>query len=463
MSMHNNNKANSNDWFSNAKSACVVGLGETGRSCLRFLAKKNFDLVAMDSSNQLKDLDKLKTQHPQTEFVISKIDLEKLLDCDLVVLSPGVPIYTAEIAQASKAGIPVVGDIELFAHETDDAKVISITGSNGKSTVTALCGELLVAAGLKAQIGGNIGYPALDLLDKPADIYVLELSSFQLESTYSLNSSVAVILNISPDHMDRYDSIADYIDAKRRIFNQATSVLYNRADQHTYPHCHQAAKIISFGLDKPPHQQDFGLINVNGQDWLCQGEAKLVRVDSLKIKGQHNQLNALAALALAFLIGADLDRTIPALLNFKGLPHRFELVGQYDGVDWINDSKGTNPGATLASICGQSQPIILIVGGDAKDADFSILSEAVNQHVKAVVLFGRDAVLIESMLSKQMPYVFAENLDDAVVKANQFAQQNDMVLFSPACASFDMFSNYAQRGDAFKKTVKDYFEQGHTT
>ncbi len=446
-------------WLHKVTSACVVGLGETGRSCLRYLTSKNLDIIAMDSSNKPKELNKLKAQYPQIEFITSKLDQQKLLDSDLIVLSPGVPKNTEEIALAKDMGVPVIGDIELFAHETDDSKVISITGSNGKSTVTALCGELLKAAGLNAQIGGNIGYPALDLLDKPADIYVLELSSFQLESTYSLNSTVVVILNISPDHMNRYDSIDNYIAAKQRIFNHASSVVYNRADRNTYPNDDCAVKIISFGLDKPQFREDFGLVTIAGQDWLCQGQKKLAPVDSLQIKGQHNQLNALAALALAYLTGADIEKTIPVLLDFKGLPHRFEFVGQYNDADWINDSKGTNPGATFASINGQLKPVVLIAGGDAKGADFSILTAAIETHVKAVVLFGRDARLIEEILPRQISTACATDLADAIAKADQFADTNDLVLFSPACASFDMFGNYVERGNAFKKAVKAYFQQ----
>ena len=445
-------------FFEKVSQACIVGLGETGQSCLRYLDKKNIELVAMDSSSQPKNLVELKSKYPDAEFITGSLDSEKLLDSDLIVLSPGVPKSTDEITEADQAGVPVVGDIELFAHEADDSKIISITGSNGKSTVTALCGELLESAGIDARIGGNIGYPALDLLDKPADVYVVELSSFQLESTYSLNSSVAVLLNISPDHMDRYDSIDDYIKAKQRVFNQATSIVYNRADTNTCPTAHQASKIISFGLNEPKTQTDFGILNVDGQDWLCQGNSKLVLADSLQIKGQHNQLNALAALAIAHLIGADLERVLPALIAFKGLPHRFEHIGNWSSVDWINDSKGTNPGATFASISGQIKPIILIVGGDAKGADFSILSQAIQQHVKAVVLFGRDANLVEQILPPKTISSYVATLEAAIDKASQFADEGDMVLFSPACASFDMFTNYVERGDAFKAAVCEYFQ-----
>ena len=451
------NKAD--DLLGKVSQACVVGLGETGQSCLRYLADKDIQIVAMDSNSQSKKLAELKSQYPTAEFITGTFDSEALLASDLIVLSPGVPKNTDEIATASQAAVPVVGDIELFAHEIDDSKVISITGSNGKSTVTALCGELLKSAGIDAQIGGNIGYPALDLLDEPADVYVLELSSFQLESTYSLNSSVAVILNISPDHMDRYDSIDDYIKAKQRVFNQATNLVYNRADQNTYPVANNASKIISFGLDEPKSREDFGILNIAGQDWLCQGNNKLVVASSLRIKGQHNQLNALAAMALAYLIGADLEKTKSALIEFKGLEHRFEYVGNWNGVDWINDSKGTNPGATLASIIGQPKSIVLIVGGDGKGADFSILSEAINDHVNAVVLFGRDAWLVEKILPANIPRSSAADLEEAIASANKFATQNSMVLFSPACASFDMFKNYIERGNAFKTAVIEYFKK----
>ncbi len=436
---------------------CVVGLGETGRSCLRYLSKKDVSIVAMDSGDGLKDLSMLKAEYPQTQFITGQLDAEELLHTDVIVLSPGVPRATVEITNAHRQGVPVVGDIELFAHESDCTKVISITGSNGKSTVTALCGELLKAAELNARVGGNIGYPALDLLDRPADIYVLELSSFQLESTYSLASTVAVILNISPDHMDRYASVNDYIQAKQRIYSNAKFVVYNRDDKHTYPKNHAPEKAISFGLDQPGNDEDFGITTFAEKDWLCQGSRRLIAVDALPIKGQHNQLNALAALALAYLIGTDLSKAITAFANFKGLPHRFEWVGHWNSVDWINDSKGTNPGATLASISGQPKPIVLIIGGDAKGADFSILTQTIDRHVKAVVLFGRDAGLVEKILPRKTVFSYASSLTDAINKADNYAEEGDLVLFSPACASFDMFENYAERGRIFKSSVEEHF------
>ena len=450
-----NNQANV--LLKNVDKVCVVGLGNTGRSCLHYMNNKHARLVAMDSSNQIKDLAALKAKYSEVEFVVGKLDSDKLLDSDLIVLSPGVPRDKAAIKQAENQGVSIVGDIELFAHESDSAKVISITGSNGKSTVTALCGELLKTAGFNAQVGGNIGQPALDLLQTPADIYVLELSSFQLESTYSLQSAVAVILNISPDHMDRYSCVEDYIAAKQRIFNNAVNVVYNRADRHTYPKGSKAEKIISFGLDEPVNDEDFGFRTVCGQSWLCQGDNLLIAADTLQIKGQHNQLNALAALALAYLIGADLVKAISAFSSFTGLPHRFEFVGNFNGVDWINDSKGTNPGATLASISGQSKPVVLIAGGDAKGADFSILENAVKEHVKAIVLFGRDTGLIEKILPVEMPASKVSTLIEAIYQADEYSSKNDLVLFSPACASFDMFDNYVERGNAFKSAVQEYF------
>ena len=436
--------------------AVVVGLGDSGRSCIEYLDTKNIKLTAMDSRQAPPGFDDIAKQYSQVTLIKGGFDDQVLLETDLVVLSPGVSLKTAQIARASEAGKTIVGDIELFAFESNQP-VISITGSNGKSTVTALCGEMLQAAGMQAKVGGNIGRPALDLLTEPASIYVLELSSFQLETTHHLKSQAAVILNITPDHMDRYDSVDAYCAAKQRIFNHAVTAVYNRDDALSYPALTSLEKIISFGSDEPQNNKDFGLRIVDGKQWLCQGERNLIATDQLPLKGQHNQLNVLAALALLDLVGIDFSKARDGLMRFKGLPHRFEFLGQWEGVEWINDSKGTNPGATQASISGQDKAIVLIVGGDGKGADFSVLTNAIREHVKAVVLFGRDSVDIEKILPDEMPRATATNLKQVVQIAAELSTHNDMVLFSPACASFDMFDNYKQRGDAFKSAVQEYF------
>lgn len=446
-----------NSLLANVENAVVVGLGDSGRSCLDYLGSKNIKVTAMDSRAAPPRFDETRKKYSNITLITGKFDAQVLLETDLVIVSPGVSIHTEEISSAVDAGVPVVGDIELFAFEVTKP-VISITGSNGKSTVTALCGEMLQAAGVQARVGGNIGRPALELLDEPAAIYVLELSSFQLETTYNLKSHVAVILNVTPDHLDRYDSFDAYCAAKQRIFNNAITAVYNRNDSHSFPSLVSAEKIISFGTDEPENSEDFGIREINGKKWLCQGDDNLIDADLLPLKGHHNQLNCLAAMALVHLVGIEFNKAKPGLLWFKGLPHRFELIGEWGGVEWINDSKGTNPGATLASISGQQKAIVLILGGDAKGADFSILTDSIKSQVKAVVLFGRDRECIEKILPLSLPRMTAGNLAEVVQMADSLASENDLVLFSPACASFDMFDNYMQRGESFKIAVKEYFQ-----
>ena len=458
MQTQNTTELNTNKpLFDDVDSVAMIGLGATGRSCLQYLNNKDVDLIAMDSRTSPPDFQQTKEQFPQVEFIKGELEQQLLIEADLIVISPGVPLTTPEIKHAHDAGVPVVGDIELFAHEVEQP-VISITGSNGKSTVTALCGAMLKAAGFHAQVGGNFGEPALDLLSQLADFYVLELSSFQLETTYKLNSQVAVILNVTPDHMDRYDTLQAYSAAKHRIYNRAVSAVYNRADPLTVPTQDCFQHTVSFALDEPQSKNDFGILQSDKQSWLCQGQLKLVNVNALQIKGSHNQLNALAALAICYLVGADLNKAIEGLINFTGLPHRFESVGTFNGAQWINDSKGTNPGATLASISGQTQPLVLILGGDSKGADFSVLTSAINDHVKAVVLFGRDTDQIKEIVPQGIACRRASSLKQAIQMADEFAAKDDMVLYSPACASFDMFTNYMQRGDAFKQHVVEYFQ-----
>lgn len=452
-----NHTDNVNSLLAQVDCAAVVGLGDTGRSCLNYLAAKQIRVTAMDSRTSPPHVDEIREKHSNIRLITGRFDASVLLASDLVIVSPGVSVHTEEISSALEAGVPVVGDIELFAFEVSKP-VVAITGSNGKSTVTALCEEMLNAAGMKTQAGGNIGRPALELLDEQADIYVLELSSFQLETTHHLKSQVAVILNVTPDHMDRYESIDAYCAAKQKIFNNAISAVYNRNDALSYPSSVSPEKIISFGSSEPENREDFGIREIDGKRWLCQGDANLIAADQLPLKGRHNQLNALAALAVVYLAGIDFTRARDGLLQFRGLPHRFEFIGEWGGVEWINDSKGTNPGATLASISGQRKAIILIAGGDAKGADFSILTDALKSTVKAVVLFGRDRHFIEKVLPPAMPRVMAGNLDEVIQSADELSGENDMVLFSPACASFDMFDNYKQRGDAFKNAVREYFQ-----
>jgi UDP-N-acetylmuramoylalanine--D-glutamate ligase len=378
-------------------------------------------------------------------------------DADLVVSSPGVPLSEPEIQAAIKRGVAVVGDVELFAqYRPASAKVIAITGANGKTTVTTLVGEMCKAAGLKVIVAGNIGLPVLDALsmDTP-DVYVLELSSFQLETTSSLQIDAATMLNLSEDHMDRYASMQDYAIAKARIFYNAKLQVLNRDDAWSMLMARAKLPQVTFGLDAGEDELSYGLRNVDGELWLSCGEHELMNARDLKISGLHNAANALAAIALCRGIGIDYVPIIQTLYNFKGLPHRVEWVANIDDVDYFDDSKGTNVGATCAALSGLSQKVVLIAGGDGKGQDFSPLKQPVTDNARAVVLIGRDAPLIEKeLLETGVALYHAVDLPEAVNIARKLAQAEDAVLLSPACASFDMFKNYVHRAEVFVAAVK---------
>ena len=437
----------------------VLGLGETGLSALRWLRKQGAEVSIADSRLHPPGVDDILKAYPDIKIHAGAFELNVLMDCDFIVSSPGVPLAEPALQAAIAQGKKVIGDIELFAlHRPTSAKVIAITGSNGKTTVTTLAGEICKRAGLNTVVAGNIGLPVLDTLDdKAPDVYVLELSSFQLETTYSLKADVATVLNISEDHMDRYDSIEAYAAAKARIYDHATLAVVNRDDPASLGLTKTEA--VSFGLNEAQNYSDFGLIEANGS-WLSSGKRKLIPVSDLKIQGQHNVANALAAVALCTNIGIEKSAIIQTLRQFKGLPHRVEWVANINDVDYYDDSKGTNVGATCAAIkgmtkAGKPQKVVLLAGGDGKGQDFSPLLEAVQANARAIVLFGRDAPLIEAvLLASELPIYDAIDLKEAVAIANKVASKGDAVLLSPACASFDMFKNYVHRAEVFIEAVK---------
>ena len=442
-----------------AKRVLVLGLGETGLSALRWLATKGAVMSAADSRDNPPNIDDLRRTMPQVAIYTGKFKQAVLLDAELIVISPGVALSEPAVQAAIKHGIPVIGDVELFAqYRPKNAKVIGITGSNGKTTVTTLVGEICKAAGLNTIVAGNIGLPVLDALsmDVP-DVYVLELSSFQLETTINLHLDVATVLNVCEDHMDRYGAIADYAAAKARLLKYTKVAVLNRNDATSL--AMQAENIITFGLNAALDVNDFGLIQ-NGELWLASGQRKLCKTSALKIAGQHNVANALAAAALCTAIGIEKDVIVDTLIKFKGLAHRVEWVANIDDVDYYDDSKGTNVGATCAAIAGMSkngeaQKVVLIAGGDGKGQDFAPLAAAVQANSRAVVLIGRDAALIEAVLSAtDVPRYQAVDLPEAVNIAKKIAQKGDAVLLSPACASFDMFNNYVHRAEVFVDAVK---------
>ncbi|MDH3380479.1 MAG: UDP-N-acetylmuramoyl-L-alanine--D-glutamate ligase [Gammaproteobacteria bacterium] len=429
----------------------VVGLGATGMSCVRYLTAAGDSVRAVDSRATPPMLSAMQQHYPDTPLQLGEFVPEWFVDADRIVLSPGVSSAEPAILQARQHGIEVIGDVELFARAAR-APIVAITGSNGKSTVTALLGAMGDADGLNTVVGGNIGTPVLDLLALPVpDLYVIELSSFQLETTFSLAPLAATILNVSMDHMDRYPDMAHYAAAKQRIWHNAGHIIINRDDSL----CRDTIVTTTntFGVDPPPGKSDYGMVG----DWLMHGAERLLRVDELQLSGRHNAGNVLAALALAAAAGISQDTAIGAAKTFPGLPHRCERVGRWLGIEWINDSKGTNVGATMTALYGMSAPTILIAGGLGKGADFTPLATAISACAKHVVLFGRDAGAIDAVIPPRIARSRVATLDQAVDAAAAVAGSGDVVLFSPACSSFDMFDNYEQRGDQFRQTVVERF------
>jgi UDP-N-acetylmuramoylalanine--D-glutamate ligase len=440
------------------KKVLVLGLGETGMSALRWLHTQGAHLSVADTRENPPGIEALMAELPEVHIHTGVFTARLFSDIDLIVSSPGVPLSEPEIQAAIKRGISVVGDVELFAqYRPSSAKVIAITGANGKTTVTTLVGEMCRAAGLKTIVAGNIGLAVLETLSmETPNVYVLELSSFQLETTSTLKVDAATMLNLSEDHMDRYDSLQDYAIAKAHIFYNASLQVLNRDDAWSMMMARPKLAQMTFGLSSNENlgDGDYGLEQTDGNTWLCNGEKELINLQDLKIVGLHNAANAMAAAALCRGIGLDYAPIIQTLYNFKGLPHRVEWVANIDDVDYYDDSKGTNVGATCAALSGLSQKVVLIAGGEGKGQDFTPLKEAITVNARAVVLIGRDAPLIEaSLLETDIPLYQAVDLPEAVNIAKKIAQTGDAVLLSPACASFDMFKNYVHRAEVFVAAV----------
>ncbi len=433
--------------------ALVVGLGVTGLSCARYLAARDYIVTVVDDREQPPMLDELNTTLCDVDCHTGAWDPRLFDDPGLLVVSPGVALAEPLIAKAIARGTPAVGDVELFA-QAATAPVLAITGVNGKSTVTALLGEMCREAGLDTRVGGNIGVPILSLLESPSpDVYVVELSSFQLETTFSLNAFSATVLNLSRDHMDRYGSLAQYAAAKARVFNGDGIMVLNRDDEAVLAMGIPGRRQLRFGLGPPRGEEDFGLITANGAEWLANGGQIRIPAACVPLQGRHNLANVLAAMAMAHTMCVSADAMQRAIRRFQGLPHRGQVVAKHAGVTWIDDSKATNVGATRAALIGESRPVVLIAGGQGKGADFRLLKDAVAAHTRAVVLIGSDAGLIESALEGVVPVTHVSSMIDAVAHASKFARSGDVVLLSPGCASFDMFDNYAHRGEVFTSAV----------
>lgn len=432
----------------------VLGLGKTGFSCVRFLRKQGIDVAVIDTRDEPPALAELEEQYPEVDVYLGGIASAPLRDAEVLVVSPGIDMRAPEIQCNLSPELPIWGDIELFAQHVE-APVVAITGSNAKSTVTSMVGEILKAAGVKAAVGGNLGVPALDLLSDDVELYVLEVSSFQLETCSSLQAKVATILNVSPDHLDRYTDYQEYITTKQRVYQNCELAVYNRTDSNTWP---DSLPSVSFGLDVPADGQ-YGIRLIDGVNYLACGEDLLLPVAELAQCGSHQWENALAAMAIARAVGVQHDAMLPVLKSFAGLPYRCQRVLECDGVVWYNDSKGTNVGATMAAIQGIAGEIkgniILLAGGQAKQADFSELVPTVKRYVSAAILFGEDRAMLESKLRAVTTCFLVDDLAAAIVQADQLAKLDDAVLFSPACASFDMFDNYVHRGEVYADLVKE--------
>lgn len=434
----------------------VVGLGKSGMSLVRFLARQGVPFAVADTRENPPELATLRLQFPQVEVRCGELDVEFLCRAQELYVSPGLALATPALQEAAKRGVKLSGDIELFARHAK-APIVAITGSNAKSTVTTLVGDMARAAGKRVAVGGNLGTPALDLLADDIELYVMELSSFQLETTERLNAEVATVLNVSEDHMDRYADMQAYHLAKHRIFRGARQVVVNRGDALSRPLVADQLPCWSFGLNKPDFKA-FGLIEEDGEKYLAYQFEKLMPVRELKVRGAHNQANALAALALGHAVGLPFEPMLAALREFTGLAHRCQWVRELRGVAYYDDSKATNVGAALAAIEGLGADIdgklVLIAGGDGKGADFSGLTAPVARYCRAVVLLGRDAELIAAALGDAVPLVRVKTLDEAVQRCAELAREGDAVLLSPACASLDMFKNFEERGRLFAQAAE---------
>ncbi|KMQ73678.1 UDP-N-acetylmuramoyl-L-alanine--D-glutamate ligase [Marinobacter subterrani] len=433
----------------------VVGLGKTGLSCVRYLSGQGRDIAVADSRSAPPGLDELKAGWPEVPLYLGDFDAGLFAGFNELVVSPGVGIAHPAIAGAANQGAQIRGDIDLFA-EAADAPIIAITGSNGKTTVTTLVGEMAKAAGRKVAVGGNIGTPALDLLDQGADLYVLELSSFQLETTAELNALAATVLNVSDDHMDRYPSKMAYFQAKQRIYRGCRNAVVNLDDALSTPMARDTLRFLCFGFHRV-NPDTFSTRDDDEGTWITFGFENLLLASELKLMGRHNISNVMAALALGHAAGLPMDPMLNVAREFPGLPHRCEFVRRFDEVDFINDSKGTNVGATVAaieSLAPENGKVVLIAGGDGKGADFTALEAPVALHCRAVVLIGRDAPAIADVLGSGIPVYRSDSLAEAVASSAALARAGDRVLLSPACASFDMFRDYQDRGDQFRSLVE---------
>jgi UDP-N-acetylmuramoylalanine--D-glutamate ligase len=443
----------------------IIGLGKTGLSLAQYFVQKKQPFVVWDTRIAPPGIESFKSSFPNVLLLTGPLAPGALDKAAMLIVSPGVPLKESVIQSAIEHNIPVIGDVNLFAEQVD-CQLVGVTGSNGKSTVTMLVAEMARQAGQRAWAAGNIGLPVMDLwLNEnpfcPDDQVILELSSFQLERGGPIPLKVAAILNLSPDHLDRYPDFASYVSAKHAIYAECDCAVVNRADPLTIPRQGEMRR-ISFGLDEPKSDEAFGLIEYQNEQYLAQGKTRLLSLSQMKLFGNHNIANALSALAIGTGMGLKLADMCQTLREFTGLPHRCQLVHAVAGVKWINDSKATNPASSLAAIEGLSNnagKIVLIAGGDTKGADFSSLLPVVKKHVSHIVLLGKDTSELFALFKEFVPCISVTSMADAVAKSALFAKSGDIVLLSPACASFDLFKNFEDRGEQFSHYVKAQFGQ----
>ncbi len=426
----------------------VVGLGATGYSVAQFLHQTPIKFAVIDSRSNPPSIENLREQMPDVPVFCGTFNQAAFDVATHLVISPGVSLQEPILHQAIQTGMTVMSDIDLFACATDKP-IIAITGSNGKSTVTTMMGDLGKAAGVKTAIGGNLGTPALDLLQQNADLYALELSSFQLERTSVLNAAAATVLNVTPDHLDRHDGMEGYAGEKQRVFRGNGAMILNADDAWVVAMAETGRQTYRFSIEQPA---DFYL-QTGPNPALMFGSQVLMQASELPLEGAHNIANALAALALGHAVGLDLSAMCKALKRFKGLAHRMQKVADVKGVSWVNDSKATNIGACVAALQGYQRKVILLAGGDAKGADMQELVPAITAKSKAVIVMGKDAELINAAINGVVPVHFAANMKQAVAKAAELAEVGDTVLLSPACASLDQYKSYADRGNKFSEAV----------
>jgi UDP-N-acetylmuramoylalanine--D-glutamate ligase len=430
----------------------VYGLGATGLSIARYLQRSDRDAIFFDSRDEPPGLDELNELWSDADIRLGDSKLPGKVE--RIIVSPGIADSDAFLKKARKKKLEVLSDIELFAREAK-APFAAVTGSNGKSTVTTLLYHMCRAAGRNVLAGGNLGEPALDLLaEETPDVFVLELSSFQLQRTETLPAEVAVLLNVTPDHLDWHADEDEYRSAKYRIYREARTAVVNRADEEAAKAAEHIDNIVTFGLDEPG-DGEYGIHRDDDDEiYLARGDTLLIAIDDMKMVGTHNQANALAALAAGELLDLDMAAMLQVLTEFPGLPHRMQFVARKGAVNYINDSKATNVAAAVASIQSIDGTVVLVAGGEGKGGDFSELAAALEGKLRAAVLIGTDAEAIADAIDTVMPVYFARDMDDAVCQAASYAESDDTVLLAPACASFDQFANYGARGDAFSSAVE---------